>query len=77
MPCGPINFSSSPSLFPEFWLPLAIGICVGSFCVVMSKHLFARNVEVSPPKAKPYFDPFEQGSTTEQRKVPRRGGNPD
>ena len=62
--------------FSEFWLPLAIGLCVGSFCVVMAKHILPRQVVAAPPKPKPYFDPFEQGSTSEQRKFPRRGGNP-
>jgi hypothetical protein len=63
--------------FSEYWLPLIIGMGVGVCALSVSKLAFGRRKAV-PKKAAQTFDrdPFTEGSTNEQRKSFRRGGNP-
>jgi hypothetical protein len=64
----------------EIWLPLAVGMLAGGFCIVMYRTFGKRPALAAPPtpglKQEQEFDPFVQGSATEQRKAHRRGGNP-
>src|SRR5436190_1838127 len=65
--------------YAELWVPAAIGLGVGGMCVLMGRQVFGWGVRQSVPPPAPkeaYYDPFEKGSATEHRKVPRRGGNP-
>jgi hypothetical protein len=66
--------------YAEIWLPLAVGMCAGGLCIVMYRTFGKRPALAAPPVPSPKkeqeFDPFVQGSATEQRKAHRRGGNP-
>jgi hypothetical protein len=65
--------------YSEYWLPLLMGMAVGLGAVTVSKLVFGRKKESEPapePKQRVEFDPFTQGSPTEQRKSFRRQGNP-
>jgi len=62
----------------EYWLPLLMGLSVG-LIVVMALRFVARKTPpepLPPPDPKPDYDPYQLGSSTEQRKTLRRGGNP-
>ena len=69
--------------YAEIWIPLVAGMAVGGMCLA-GIHLFARKGKYLPPPPPPNsaqkksqdFDPFVQGSPTEQRKSHRRTGNP-
>lgn len=65
--------------YQQFWLPLAIGVAAGMVCI-FTGNLLCRarrpvkaSTQSSPPPAA--YDPFVQGSMTEQRKSYRRAGN--
>ena len=66
--------------YSEYWLPLLIGAGVGLVAIFAARLAFARRPEsvVATAAAKPpqEYDPFVQGSLTEQRKAFRRSGNP-
>jgi hypothetical protein len=65
--------------YSEYWLPLLVGMAVGLCAVTVSRLVFGRKKEsVAPPEPRQRveFDPFTQGSPTEQRKSFRRQGNP-
>lgn len=65
--------------FGEFWLPVIAGLVVGLMALGFVQ-VFGRRAVVTvpppPPKQTPQYDPFVQGSATEQRRSLRRGGNP-
>jgi hypothetical protein len=65
---------------PEIWLPLAVGMVAGGLCIVAFRTFGRRPALAAPPtpglKQEQEFDPFVQGSATEQRAAHRRGGNP-
>jgi hypothetical protein len=64
--------------YSEYWLPLAIGMSVGLCALTLSRLVFGRKKprpEMRPVQSIQY-DPFTQGSPTEQRKSYRRQGNP-
>ena len=71
-----IRISSLP--YSEYWLPLVIGVGIGLTFLVVAKTIFSRTARVPPPPLdkKAEYDPFAQGSPTEQRKAFRRTGNP-
>src|SRR4051812_39247412 len=65
--------------YSEYWLPLTIGMCVGFFAIVMLRSVIAKQ-SAYVPRAKPTpeikeFDPFIQGSRSDQRRSFRRGGS--
>ncbi|MCI0684824.1 MAG: hypothetical protein L0Y71_22230 [Gemmataceae bacterium] len=64
--------------YQEYWFPLAIGIAVGMGCI-FTGNLVWRARKPTPrkpqPPAPPGYDPFLQGSPSEQRKSYRRAGN--
>jgi hypothetical protein len=63
----------------DAWLPLAIGVTVGGLCILVARQFAPRRREremVPPPDRTLYYDPFEKGSATEKRSMPRRSGNP-
>jgi hypothetical protein len=64
----------------DIWLPLVAGMLAGGLCVVMFRAFSRRPVLAAPPapsaKKEQEYDPFVQGSATEQRRAHRRGGNP-
>jgi hypothetical protein len=63
-------------------IPLTAGLAVTGVAFAMSRFVFAGARSKAAAKAKPdskqkpEFDPFVQGSPTEQRNAFRRGGNP-
>jgi hypothetical protein len=67
--------------YGEIWLPLLVGMAVGGLCLVTIR-LFQKPEAVALPLPPPVqkksqdYDPFVQGSPSEQRKAHRRGGNP-
>jgi len=74
----------APNLLPmnvplsEYWLPLAMGMCVGALCILMGRHLLVGRPKAPlllKPKPKSFFDLFAQGSPSNLRKAARRGGN--
>jgi hypothetical protein len=66
--------------YAEIWLPLAVGMFSGGLCIVMYRTFGKRAALAAPPipgfRKEQEFDPFVQGSATEQRKSHRRCGNP-
>src|SRR5439155_4106768 len=66
----------------HLWVPLSAAVVAGGMAFVMSRFLFQRSGTVNPSPAEPAanetppFDPFVQGSASEQRRTNRRGGNP-
>jgi len=64
----------------EIWIPLAVGMVAGGLCIVAFKALGRRPALAAPPqptsKPEQVYDPFVEGSATEQRRAHRRGGNP-
>ena len=75
-----IRFFGVDLPFGEIWLPVAAGLVVGLIALGFVQLVGRRGVATAPPppeeKPKPDYDPFVQGSATEQRKALRRGGNP-
>ena len=64
--------------YQQYWLPLAIGIAAGVVCILTGNLVWRakRPAGQKPAAARPdQYDPFVQGSMTEQRKSHRRGGN--
>lgn len=65
--------------YSEYWLPLAIGMGVGFFAIVVMRSVLGRTSTYTPrAKATPEikeFDPFVQGSRSDQRRSFRRGGS--
>jgi hypothetical protein len=67
--------------YGEYWIPLLAGLGIG-LMVVGFIHRFLRREPAAPPpkpttaKKSLEYDPFVQGSATEQRRALRRGGNP-
>lgn len=68
--------------FGSILLPLVAGLGAGGLAIVVFNFFGRRSAADLPPPPKaeekkgPEFDPFLQGSATEQRKALRRGGNP-
>ena len=70
--------------FWEIWVPLLVGMSVGGLFLVAIRVFGGQKSNLIPPpslvkpgqKKSQDFDPFVQGSPTEQRKAHRRGGNP-
>jgi hypothetical protein len=65
--------------YSEYWLPLLLGMAVGFLAIVVGKLAFFRKsvrLDSAPPRPKSEYDPFVQGSLSEQRKSYRRAGNP-
>lgn len=64
--------------YSEYWLPLLIGVGIGLTFLVVAKTVLGRSVRAlpPPPNKQADYDPFAQGSPTEQRKSFRRTGNP-
>jgi PilZ domain len=63
----------------EYWVPFSVGISVGGLFLLSLRFVGKRPAPVATaPRVKPSqeYDPFVQGSPTEQRKAHRRGGNP-
>jgi hypothetical protein len=70
-----IKINSLP--YSEYWLPLVIGLGIGvTFLVVARTFLGGPARLPAVPKKHREYDPFTQGSPTEQRKSFRRTGNP-
>lgn len=71
-----LKISSLP--YSEYWLPLAIGVGIGLTFLVVARAVFSRRGHALPPPPTKHaeYDPFAQGSPTEQRKSFRRTGNP-
>jgi len=65
--------------YQHLWLPLAIGVAAGAMCILAGNLVWRGGKRpITPPsKAEPPagFDPFVQGSPSEQRRSYRRGGN--
>ncbi len=61
-----------------YWLPLAIGVGVGMFCVYAGNRMRRKQPESVPPQPQVIsaYDPFVHGSALEHRKSLRRSGNP-
>jgi hypothetical protein len=66
--------------YAEYWVPLLVGVGMGLMVIGFIHRVGRRQTAVPPPKPAPKkgleFDPFVQGSATEQRRALRRGGNP-
>jgi len=70
----------------EIWVPMLVGMAVGGlFLVTIRAFQRPKSVALPPPPPPPpnpppnkgqQYDPFDQGSPTEQRKAHRRSGNP-
>jgi len=64
----------------EIWMPLAVGMVAGGLCIVVFRAFNRRPALAAPrqptPRQAPEYDPFVEGSATEQRHGHRRGGNP-
>jgi hypothetical protein len=65
----------------QLWLPLAVGVFAGGLCIVVFRALATRRPALAAPptpttRTEQPYDPFVQGSATEQRRAHRRGGNP-
>ncbi len=64
----------------DIWVPLVVGMLVGGLCLVSIRVFQKRPVmppPVHPPQKKSQeYDPYVQGSPTEQRRGHRRSGNP-
>lgn len=64
----------------EWIIPCSAGLVAAGTAFVLSRFAFAKPEPASPavPTEKPTaeYDPFVQGSATEQRSAFRRGGNP-
>ena len=70
--------------YAEVWLPLLVGMVVGGLCLATIR-LFHKPAPPAPTPTPPLqpvwktsqeYDPFTQGSATEQRRAHRRAGNP-
>jgi hypothetical protein len=67
--------------YPEYWIPLLIGLGAGLVAVLVGKLALSRRqtsvkTQELEVKAKVDYDPFVQGSPSELRKTFRRDGNP-
>lgn len=75
-----IRFFGIDLPFGEIWLPVVAGLVVALVALGFVQLFGRRRMATEPPppsvKAKPDYDPFIQGSATEQRRAIRRGGNP-
>ena len=71
----------------EIWVPMLVGMAVGGlFLVTIRLFQGPKSVDLPPPPPPPppkpiqnkgqEYDPFDQGSPSEQRKAHRRSGNP-
>src|SRR5262249_6353515 len=62
------------------WLLLAMALPGGGLCILGARKLAPRRRrerKIVPPRDRPLsYDPFEKGSATEKRSMPRRSGNP-
>lgn len=65
--------------YSEYWLPLAIGMGVGFFAVLMLRSTIAKPAAYVPCDEKKKetrdYDPFMEGSRSDQRRSFRRGGS--
>ena len=71
------KLSSVP--YSEYWLPLLIGVAIGCVFLVVAKSIMGGGPPAAPPlpsNKHAEYDPFTQGSPTENRKSFRRTGNP-
>ncbi len=64
--------------YSEYWLPLLMGMGAGVLALAAGRLIFRKAPPPPPPAPVPKedYDPFTQGSPSEQRKGYRRGGNP-
>jgi hypothetical protein len=66
--------------YSEYWLPLVIGLGVGFCAVAMLRSFLVKPDAYVPPEEKkkpdPGYDPFQEGSRSDQRRSFRRGGHP-
>jgi hypothetical protein len=66
----------------EVWVPLTVAMATGAICIVMYRTFGKRPPLPAPApptpcsKKEPEYDPFVEGSATEQRYAHRRAGNP-
>lgn len=65
--------------YQQFWLPLAIGVAAGMACIFTGNLVWRAKKPLPAPTISAtstvHYDPFVQGSLTEQRKSFRRAGN--
>src|SRR5688572_7996168 len=65
--------------YSEYWLPLAIGLGVGFFAVMVLRSAMFKSGPYVPrevqKKEAREFDPFVEGSRSDQRRSFRRGGS--
>src|SRR5687768_9483729 len=65
--------------YQHLWLPLAIGVAAGMVCIYTGNLVWRAKRPAATPEQAPAppaaYDPFVQGSMTEQRRSYRRGGN--
>ena len=65
--------------YSEYWLPLLIGAGVGFLAILAMKATVARPAEKTapdqPPPPRKEYDPFTEGSRSDQRRSFRRSGS--
>jgi hypothetical protein len=67
--------------YTHYWVPLVVGMAAGVLAIATGNVLVRRRrrhteSRASHPHPNPDYDPFTQGSPSEQRKAYRRNGNP-
>jgi hypothetical protein len=74
------QFQSGALPYQEYWLPLLIGMVAGTLCIFVGNLVWrGKKRKLTPIRdhAVPVnYDPFLQGSQSDQRRAARRAGNP-
>jgi hypothetical protein len=74
------EFLDTAAAYQHYWLPLAVGMIVGVLMIATGNIVLRRRPKPSSPNPTPTpggpnYDPFTQGSPSDQRRAFRRQGN--